>query len=71
VPGVAFEEGITSSGKGESVDDLRLREAGRNSASKPFNAATPLVVFSVIAAVVALGLGIPRLRAKDAPPTLT
>lgn len=67
VPGVAFEEGIEDGGT-ESFDDIRLREASRNSANKPFNVVGPLVVISAVAGIALVALAVPRLRSKDVPP---
>ncbi len=62
-----FEEGLTTDND-NSVEALRLKEASRNGADKPFNVAGPLVGISVAATAIALALGIPRLRTKDTPP---
>ncbi len=61
-----FEEGLTTDGN--DANALRLKEASENSANKPFNVAGPLVGISAVATLIALGLAIPRLRAKDSPP---
>lgn len=61
-----FEEGLTTDDN--NLEALRLKEASKNSANKPFNVATVLVGLSAAAAVATLALAIPRLRAKDTPP---
>jgi subtilisin family serine protease len=61
-----FEEGLTTDAN--DLDALRLKEASKNAANKPFNAAGPLVGISIAATVISLGLAIPRLRSKDTPP---
>ena len=68
-PGTAFEEGITGQDTSKNFDQLRLKEASKNSAGKPFNAAGPLVVLSAISALMLGALAIPRLRSKDTPLT--
>ena len=64
-PGVSFEEGINDS---KDFDALRLQQASKNSAGRPFNATRPLVGISIVAAGALIALAIPRLRAKDQPP---
>ncbi|HVV37100.1 MAG TPA: S8 family serine peptidase [Acidimicrobiales bacterium] len=65
--GVSFEEGITKDNS-NSLDAIQLKRATKTGASKPFNAAAPLVVLSIVAAIAAMAIFIPRLRSKDAPP---
>jgi hypothetical protein len=67
VPGAAFEEGIETDDS-KNLDAIRLQEASKNAANKPFNAAGPLVFLSGLCAVAVIVIAIPRLRAKDAPP---
>lgn len=63
-----FESGISTDDGEENFNDLRLKEASRNSANKPFNAAKPLIGLSIVALVVLLAVAIPRIRSKDALP---
>jgi len=65
---VSFEEGITNDAKNANSYDAVLKQASRNAASRPFNAAGPLVGLSVVCGAAALAIFIPRLRSKDAPP---
>lgn len=65
VAGVDFEAGLEDN---ESFEAIRLREASRNSANKPFNVAGPLVGISAVAGIALIALAIPRLRSKDQPP---
>lgn len=64
--GAAFEEGIGDDDN--SLEALRLREATRSGASKPFNVAGPLVGLSILGTVVMGTILVPRLRSKDVPP---
>jgi subtilisin family serine protease len=66
--GVAFEEGITDDKNSRDINAIRLKQASKNSANKPFNVAGPLVGLSVVCAVASLAIFIPRLRSKDLPP---
>ncbi|HVT75498.1 MAG TPA: S8 family serine peptidase, partial [Acidimicrobiales bacterium] len=65
--GVSFEEGITNDNS-NNLDAIQLKRATKTGASKPFDAAAPLVVVSIVAAIAAMAIFIPRLRSKDAPP---
>lgn len=69
-PVTDFETGIGSDDDTTDINELRLREASRNSANQPFNVATPLIGFSILGLLVTLFVAIPRLRSKDSPPAL-
>ncbi len=66
--GAAFEEGLTTGDQSRDFDAIRLQEASKNSANKPFNATAPLVGISVLAGIAMAALAIPRIRSKDDVP---
>ncbi|MEY2417484.1 MAG: serine protease [Actinomycetota bacterium] len=63
---VDFEQGITSDNSNSY--EAALKQATQKNASRPFNAAGPLVGLTAVCAIASLAIFIPRLRAKDAPP---
>jgi subtilisin family serine protease len=66
--GVQFEEGLTTGDASKDFDAIRLNEASKNSANKPFNVTGPLIGLSILSGIVLVAVAIPRLRSKDAPP---
>ena len=66
-PVTDFDEGLTGD-DARDINQLRLKEASRNSANKPFNVATPLIGFSILGLIVTLVVAIPRIRSHDTPP---
>ncbi|MEY2470672.1 MAG: hypothetical protein QOK28_1, partial [Actinomycetota bacterium] len=63
---VDFEQGITNDNSNSY--EAALKQATQKNASKPFNAAGPLVGLTAVCAIASLAIFIPRLRAKDVPP---
>jgi len=63
-----FEAGISNDDANQDFNQLRLNQASRNSANKPFNAAGPLLGLSAVGLAITLAVAIPRIRAKDSPP---
>lgn len=63
-----FEAGLSGDDAKEDFNQLRLNQASKNSANKPFNAAGPLLGLSAVALLTTLAVAIPRMRSKDAPP---
>jgi subtilisin family serine protease len=63
-----FEAGLSGDEAQEDFNQLRLNQASKNSANKPFNAAGPLLGLSAVALLTTLAVAIPRMRSKDAPP---
>lgn len=67
--GAAFESGISDTDSSKDFGALRLKEASKNAANKPFNAAGPLIGLTALASLVMVAVAIPRLRSKDTPLT--
>jgi subtilisin family serine protease len=66
--GALFEEGLSGGDASKNFDQIRLKQASKNSANKPFNVTGPLIGLSILSGAIMLVIAIPRLRAKDLPP---